>query len=223
MDREVFFDSDSGSAILSNSLLNPYGAIGLRGNPFVAEGGRGVPKELWVDRGWSKAPVAKGRQFVQVMGEKGFGKTSHLKHWRGQTGGPYCYYPPGLGRLRFPAIAPITYWDEADRIPLPWLFLALAWSRVVGNTVVVGTHRDLRSVAVPLGFKVAHIDLPPLDAEMLMKWAAHRIQAARLPGAQCSLALSQEQAGAIAQQSQGSWRTAGTYLHIWAADAASTP
>ena len=116
-------------AMLNPNLdLNPYLTLGLQRNPFVAEAEPGVSVELWFDRGWSNPPASRAKQLLQVMGPMGAGKTSHLKHWQTQTGGSYCPYPLGWGRLKLPAVEPIVYWDEANRIPTPFLIVAFVWA-----------------------------------------------------------------------------------------------
>ncbi len=106
---------------------------------------------LWIDRGWSAPPQPGAKQLIQIIGVKGAGKTSHLKHWQAQTGGPYCYYPPGWDRVKLPVVSPIAgpihqriaYWDEADRIPTPVLVAALLTAAQTSHTIIVGTHKDL--------------------------------------------------------------------------------
>ena len=204
-----------------NLPSNPYLALGLQRNPFFAEDDPSVPEILWVDRGWSQAPPCQSRQLIQVMGDKGFGKTSHLKRWQSQTGGPYCYYPPGLGRLKLPPVAKIAYWDEADRIPLPFLVASLLRAAHTRATIVIGTHRDLGNIAGLMGLSVRSIDLPPLDVETLLLWTSRSIAAVRLPQASCYLQLSPKKAREVVSIANGSWRDAADYLHIWAAEVAN--
>ncbi len=180
----------------------------------------GVPAQLWIDRGWSSPPPLQAKQLVQVMGVKGAGKTSHLKHWQAETGGSYCYYPPGWGRVKVPTVEKIAYWDEANRIPLPFLIVALARAALTHATIVAGTHRDLGRVARLLGLRVQTIHLPPLDAEALIVWTKCRIEAVRLPHRDCCLILSRERAQEIVGLAGNSWRDAADRLHIWAAETA---
>lgn len=158
---------------------------------------------------------------VQLLGEKGAGKTSHLLHWRAQADGPYRYYPPDLRRWRFPPLAPIVYWDEADRIPRLWLLLALALAACQRATVIVGTHRDLSTPARRVGLAVQTVELPALTVAEVQTWAALRVAAvcltADVPPCLC---LSDTEAAAVVAQAGGSWRAAGVLLHIWAAQVA---
>lgn len=197
--------------------LTPYAALGLSRNPFAVLDGSSGEQTIWLDRGYSIAPSPGGKCLVQFLGDKGFGKTSHLHHWRSQTGGDYGYYPPGWGRWQLPPGGAIAYWDEADRIPLILLWWGLWWGAIANSTIVVGTHRDLRHWAKLFGFTVLTIALPPLDAPSLQTWANATITAAQLPNHLCTLSLSLTEAQAIASQAKGSWRSAQDYLHIWAA------
>ncbi|MEO1094021.1 MAG: hypothetical protein AAFX01_03875 [Cyanobacteria bacterium J06638_28] len=199
-----------------NFALNPYLALGLHSNPF-ALGEQAMSQSLWIDRGWSQAPIPAAQQLVQVLGGKGFGKTAHLSHWRSQTGGPYIYYPPGWGRFKVPPVQKIAYWDEADRIPSPLLLEAFSRAARTQATVVAGTHTDLSPFAKLAGLAVQTIRLPPLEAAMLRVWVDRQIQAVRVPASSCYLALSAETAREIAAIAQGSWRAAADELHIWAA------
>ena len=196
--------------------LNPYLALGWHANPF-ALGEPVMAPSLWIDRGWSQAPVPAAQQLVQVLGNKGFGKTAHLRHWQAQTGGVYAYYPPGWGRFKVPPVQTIAYWDEADRIPAPLLLAALGRAARTRATLVVGTHTDLSRLAKFSGLAVQTIRLPPLEAAMLRVWAERQIQAVRLPTVPCGVELSSATAHEITAIAQGSWRAAADELHIWAA------
>lgn len=205
-----------------SGALNPYRSLGLQRNPFIAEDEPGVDPALWIDRGWSVAPPIRAKRFLQVIGVRGAGKTSHLLHWQAQTGGAYCHYPPGLGRCKLPPVGAIAYWDEADRIP-PLLFrLALVWASHTHATIVAGTHADLGAIARSTGFTVETLHLPPFDAKTLLAWATRRIQAVQLPDTVASLVLTEEQAAHIVAIAQGSWCEAADHLHIWAAAAAQS-
>ncbi|NEQ99505.1 MAG: hypothetical protein F6K30_22845 [Cyanothece sp. SIO2G6] len=88
--------------------LNPYLSLGLERNPFANCAEPNGSDRFWLDRGWSDAPKIRAKQVVQIIAPQGFGKTSHLQHWRSQTSGPHCYYPPGLERFKLPPIGPIN-------------------------------------------------------------------------------------------------------------------
>jgi hypothetical protein len=210
------------------SVANPYLPLGLQRNPFVLESSTPLPDNLWIDRGWSAAPAAQAQSFIQLIGVKGAGKTSHLKHWQAQTGGPYCHYPPGWTRFKMPPIGwqtpllpnEILYWDEADRIPFLYLLTALRMAAHRHRTVVVGTHVDLGWIARWAGMTVTTIAIAPFTPQLLLAWAYQRIEAVRLPNQSCGLQLSDLDAQEIAIAAQGSWREAADELHIWAAQQA---
>ncbi len=218
----------SHASTIHNSL-NPYLNLGLLRNPFVLESAVALPDTLWIDRGWSTAIAPQAKSLIQFIGVKGAGKTSHLKHWQAQTGGPYCHYPPGWHRFKLPPLgwqnplAPgeMLYWDEADRIPFSYLLVALMIAAHHRRTIVMGTHVDLGWMARLVGLRVRTIAIAPFTPQMLLAWAYQRIESARLPGQACRLQLSELEAKRIAIAAQGSWREAADELHIWAAGAAS--
>lgn len=206
---------------MADYLLNPYVALGLQRNPFILESSATITPSLWIDRGYSSPPLPKAKQFVQLVGVKGAGKTSHLKYWQARTGGEYCYYPPDRGRFKMPATGPIAYWDEADRIPLPYLLMALAGAARCGSTVVVGTHADLSLAARMTGLLTKTIYIEPFDELLLLNWANRRIEAVRIPDAICRLRLDMATAKEIVATVDGSWREAADQLHVWAAGRAN--
>ncbi|MEB3173722.1 MAG: hypothetical protein VKN60_00805 [Cyanobacteriota bacterium] len=205
------------------SGLDPYHALGLRRNPFYAPSSLQIPPERWLDWGYSQAPAPGQRQFVQILGVKGAGKTSHLLHWRAQTGGAYFYQPPWDWRERPPTSSPegrlIVYWDEANRIPLPTLLWSLGRAYRYSLTVVVATHWNLAPWAQMMGFPVQTRRLGRLTPELLQAWISRQLQAelifSDLPAP--DLELTPEMLAEIAAQSQGSWRQAASFLHRWTA------
>lgn len=196
-------------------VADAYALLGLARNPFVAEQEPGVARELWLDRGLPDPPAAPPRSFVQVIGEKGAGKTSHLCRWRHSDPGPYRHVEPGIRRFRpLPAAAPLCYWDEADRVPEPLLRAALRSVARRGGAVRCGTHRDLAEHAVREGFAVVTYLLPPLDPGALHAWVARRVAAVALPDRDPAWELAPARAAAIAAASGASWRDAATALHV---------
>lgn len=202
--------------------IDPYQQLGLRCNPFIAEQIPGVAADLWLDRGFSQAPSPGTQTLVQLIGDKGAGKTSHLLHWQQQTGGSYAYYPPGWGRWKIPPVEAIAYWDEADRIPMPLLLRSLANATRRQATIVVGTHVDLSWAAHWTGLKVQTIEFPIITLEEIRSWANRRIAAVQLPDVpSVELSLDTEILEEILAQSNNSWRTIATHLHIWVAKIAN--
>lgn len=185
---------------MSDMNGDQYHACGLERNPFTTN-----REAVWLDRGWSE-PVLGG--FVQIIGDKGFGKTSHLEHWRSHSPGRYRHVPPGWRRwLALPVRGEVVYWDEADRVPVLVLSLALVVCR--GKTVVVGTHRDLSDTASRWGYRVTTIELAaPTEAEK-QQWALAQIDSVARTGH----VLDSVPEG----QPTESWRDVGDRLHIWAA------
>lgn len=220
----------SGFRLTDTPSYDPYPQAGLRYNPFIVDdtvregesrldyqhGWQGVQAHLWLERGYSQAPQANGKQLVQLIGVKGAGKSSHLKHWCKQTGGSYRYYPPDWQRFSMPPLEPICYWDEADRIPKPLLYWAFSRAACKGYTVCVGTHVDLTPPARLLGLKVKTIHLHSVSAEDIRQWVALRLQAAELEQGH-KLLFTQGHFESIAQAAQGSWRSVAKELHVWVA------
>ncbi|MEM1169872.1 MAG: hypothetical protein AAGJ08_12540 [Cyanobacteria bacterium P01_H01_bin.35] len=101
--------------------FDPYERLGLRCNPFLAEQTPGVTDDLWIDRGFSQPPLPRKRSLIQLIGQPGAGKTSHLMHWHKQTRGSYISYSPSCERWQIPPVEAIAYWDEADPIPIPYI------------------------------------------------------------------------------------------------------
>lgn len=207
---------------------SPYAALGLRFNPFVADPAPGVAGELWVDRPAPAPPRPGGRRVVQLLGEKGAGKTALLLRWRAERPGPYRYVPPsrprvpGLMRFAPLPVAPLCYWDEADRVPAALLRGGLRRAAREGATVAVGTHRDLSPEAAAAGLPVETHRFPPLTPAALRAWCEPRIAAAAgsgpRPGAACVVPdkILQE----VCDAAGSSLREASVILHVWTARAA---
>lgn len=198
-------------------MADPYHRAGLRLNPFAQDA---LPPDapVWVERGLPAPPEPGVGLLRQVIGVKGAGKTSTLRRWQAVAAGPWCYLPPGRGRLRLLPVAPLVYWDEADRA-LPVLrrrALRLAARR--GATVVAGTHLDLAGEAAAAGLPVQTVTLAPITPGELTRWASARFAAAALdPNPDPSWTLPAEVAAELAARSGASWRAAGDLLHAWVA------
>lgn len=221
----------TGFRVEDSPTSDPYLALNLKHNPFIAEEiparierWQGIAEHLWLERGFTQAPLPGQGQLVQLLGVKGAGKSSHLLKWRGVHPGPFLHYPPTLERFRFPPLAPVCYWDEADRIPALFLGVALRNAARAQHTVCVGTHRDLSTEAKRAGLRVQTLELEGFGGALLLEWAGRRIRAATLEGQvsplELSFELSAEQAENLARGCGGSWREVGKELHIWAAEQA---
>ena len=143
--------------------IDLYEAAGLRMNPFATSVDPALDDRLFVDRGLVDPPSPGSTTLVQLIGHKGAGKTTQLMAWRTDAPGPYHYVPPRPYRSRWarPPVAPLVYADEVDRMPRLlrwWWFRQL---RRATATAVVGTHRDLTSIASRAGLQVITY---PLDA-----------------------------------------------------------
>lgn len=195
-------------------MTDPYLRAGLARNPFVLDPDPGVAPDLWISRGFDTPSPRPGRA-VQFLGAEGAGKTSHLLRIRAAHPGPYRHIEPDRTRWLPPPVAPAAYWDEADRIPSPILWIALRRARRAGAGLVLGTHRDLSRPLAAAGWTVETIAFEPLTAAEVSVWAARRIHAAA-EGAP-RIALPPEAAAAVARDSGASLRTAGDLLHVWAA------
>jgi hypothetical protein len=158
-----------------------------------------------------------------VIGDKGAGKTSHLLHWQKQTGGGYTYYPFEIQqRWQFPALGPIAYWDEVDRMPVPLLLTGLAIAKRQRSTIVAGTHECLKWATKLVGFRTQTIVLPQLTPKELLQWSQKKIGAVQLSDTTNNpLTLTPEHALSIVQQSDTSWRHAAALLHVWVAQMAN--
>ncbi len=160
-------------------MIDRYHEVGLRRNPFVATPRTGIDHELFVPRGLPDPPAAGARALVQVIGDQGAGKTTHVQHWRRRRPGPYHYIPrlPYRDRWIDAPVEPLVYGDEIDRMPRP---LRRRWFRDLGAieaTVVIGTHRDLTRLGRRFGLEVTTHHLPPLDRETLTRIIDRRLDA----------------------------------------------
>lgn len=195
-------------------MNDPYRAAGLLRNPFVIDGEL-VADEVWLDRGFSDALLSP-RCVVQFVGEKGAGKTSHLRRWQAQLGGPYRHIAPGRDRYRPPpGKGRAVFWDEADRIPRPILSSYLALVALRRSMVVIGTHRDLSEPAERAGLAVRTMILQAITNEDVEEWANLRISAASLDEER-----ARETLGPVPRLEATpvlSWRDIGDELHSWAA------
>jgi hypothetical protein len=200
-------------------MANPYHLFGLQRNPFVIEQSPGVSENLWVERSLScQTPKAKNTTFVQVIGDKGAGKTSLMIHWQRMIPGPYFYVPRTYHRFfLLPPLKDIVYWDEVDRMPLWTFLLYLTIAKIKGYTIVCGTHKNLTTWAKLWRFQVYDVSFPPLDVEIVYKWAWMRIMHASITDAPPSLPLSKKIVAELLKKSGNCWRRVGDELHKWTA------
>ncbi len=187
---------------------DPYLAVGLARNPFVAEQQPGVDDAVFLDVGCPDPPAAG---VVELVGCRGAGKTTHLVRWSTQLEGRYHHVEVGPGRLRPLPVARVAAWDEVDRVPGPLLRLSVARARRQGSLLLLGSHR-----ATGLA-DVTHV-MPTPTAAGVRRFFDRRVAAVTLPGQdRPPLALSAQDAARIARQADGSWRDVGSALHVWTA------
>lgn len=196
-------------------MSDPYRLAGLERNPFVAEATPGVAGAHWIERGFPDPPQWRAGHLVQLIGEKGAGKTSHMLRWSEQTPGPYTHIEPGLGRLEWLPTGRVVYWDEADRALL--IRVALRHQRRIGGMTIVGVHRSVEAAALAAGLTVETYELPPLTTDDVRRFAAARIVAR---GAQFA-SWAHLPFASIARESAGSLRRAGELLHVALAESVS--
>lgn len=193
-----------------------YADLRLTANPFVAEQTPGVPEHLYIER--EVDPPSPGdRRMIQVTGPRGSGKTTLLLHWQRLQPGPYVHIAPGRRRWRAVPIAPIAYWDEADRIPRMIFRRALTAAAQAGSTIVIATHADRSLLGRRAGMTVQPVRLPAPTGPAVQVWAARRIAAAAQPGRVPAIAVDPALAEFVATDCDGSWRVVGDRLHSWAA------
>ncbi|HUG83009.1 MAG TPA: hypothetical protein VMM13_00510 [Euzebya sp.] len=192
--------------------MDNYEALGLTGNPFVAEATPGVSEGLFIDVGLPSLP----RQgVVELVGCKGAGKTTNLLRWCRLAGGRYFYVRPGLARIVPPPVAQVAVWDEVDRLPRMVLRSRLSAARRAGALVLLGTH-------VPTGMADVSHELPAPDTHLVTAFFRRRVAAAAISGRTPILALDPHTAEDVAATSNGCWWTVGTHLHIHTAQAAAS-
>lgn len=164
------------------SFIDRYHMAGLERNPFAAPQSTDQPPASFVSRGLRNPPPPGAKALVQVIGRSGYGKTTHVQHWRAQTPGPYHYIPrrPYVERWHEPPLADIVYGDEIDRMPAT---LRRRWFHQLGeaeSTVVIGTHLDLTRVATRAGLKVITHHLGRADRVVLEQMIDLRLESVAL-------------------------------------------
>jgi hypothetical protein len=110
---------------------------------------------------------------VQVMGDAGRGKTTHLLAWRAAIpGSGYEYVPEGSDRLCTSPLPPTFFADEAQRLcrrDIDRLFTSV-------DRLVIASHVDLSCFAQR---PVRTVVLRGIDVDRLEAIVSRRIQAAR--------------------------------------------
>jgi hypothetical protein len=200
-------------------ILDRYHEVGLIGNPFsvhLHDADEDVIEDDWfVDRGIPDPPGPGRATLVQVIGEPGAGKSTHLAHWRRRRTGPYHYVPrrPYAARWRRPPVAPLAYADEVDRMPVP---LRRWWFGRLGRcaaTVVIGTHRDLSRLGERVDLTVRTHHLVSANAKELAEVINRRLEASTLPDRRPLVSFTDEDVRAVLEASGGNLRIADGLCH----------
>ncbi len=160
---------------VSTSLKLPYEHLNLRRNPFGE-----LSLEEWATLAVVDVDAAVNRlqqpcHAVQFVGEKGYGKTTHLLAIRSRfPDAGYVHIPEGQ-RAAVPAGTPVIV-DEAQRLTW-WQRLTTFRARV---PLVLGTHRDFTRELLRSGRTVETIRVEnATNAERLQQLLNARIEKSR--------------------------------------------
>lgn len=159
-------------------MQSPYSAYNLHRNPF-GELTRAERAELAVVEEldeWVSA-LSEERTAIQLVGECGFGKTTHLLALeRRLCSAKYVYYPETGPRPALPCKRPVLV-DEADRMGWRQHFRLLRG----GGPIVIGTHVDYAWRLRIAGFHVLNVNVAtPKKASVIAKILNRRVEASRL-------------------------------------------
>jgi hypothetical protein len=193
--------------------LRTYNHHGLKRNPFVFLDLPGVNKEFFLERNYPKIDIQRKKQFIQILGEKGFGKTTYLLHVEKNSTATYKYIPDGLRRICLLPIARYVLLDEIDRYPKIMLVFYMFIYRLIGTNIVIGTHADLSHISKLFGFETVCFEFEELSLEFLKAWMVKRLikeQEGAEPPMPCDKTLLD-----ILEKSNNSLREATILLHIW--------
>lgn len=212
--------SEKPADLVGGPFVDRYRSVGLQSNPFSATDSDDPHEPAtgpwFVDRGLAPPPPPGSAAVVQVIGDQGMGKSTHLAEWRRLQPGPLHYISrrPYGERWRTPPVATLVYGDEIDRMPVP---LRRRWFRGLadaGATVVVGTHCDLSAVARRAGFDIVHTHrLRPVSRSELAVVLDRRLQSATFAERALSVAFTDDDVDAIHSESGGNLRSADSLAH----------
>ena len=177
---------------------------------------------VFVDRNLPVPPPPGLMTLVQVIGDRGLGKSTQLEHWRSSAPGPYHYIVrnPYRSRWQKPPVANLVYGDEIDRMPSPrrlrW-FQGLAFARA---TVVIGTHTDLGRQARLVGFDVLTHHLVGFDQPALHGFLERRL--AEVAIGRDHIRFTRQQSAEIHERTGGRPRAVEVEAHRVLADMVMT-
>ncbi len=193
-----------------------YLQAGLKSNPFIAAPMTGPPSETFVSRGLPDPPTSGENTLIQVIGEQGYGKSTHIHYWRSLQDGPYHYIPKRPYRQRWvqPPVEAVTYGDEIDRMPKP---LRLRWFQRLSKlnaTLIIGTHKDLEPIARKAGFTtVTTHHLEPMNKETFSQVVQRRLDFSSAQNGQPVFTFSETDLDYIFSESGGVPREADAVCH----------
>lgn len=196
-------------------IVDRYHQHGLESNPFAASPGPQRASSVFVDRGLSDPPPPGSSTLVQVIGHRGYGKSTQVFAWQSKAPGPYHYVPryPYRARWESPPVETLVYGDEIDRMPS---VLRRRWFRQlarVGATVVIGTHVDLAARARRAGLHVVTHRFGPADLATVSALLVGRVSQARVANSAQPFQLTDDDIRAVHDASHGSLRTAEVLAH----------
>lgn len=198
-----------------------YREVGLAGNPFVARAAdddtisESTVDQWFVDRGIPPPPPPGARTLVQLIGDQGLGKSTHLAYWRRLQPGPYHYIPrtPYKARWHRPPVEPLVYGDEIDRMPRALRRRWFADLGRLGATAAIGTHRDLERLGRRFGFEVRTHHLEPANRSELADVLDRRLQASTVEGHTLRFTFTHGELDEILAASAGNLRMADGICH----------
>ncbi|MCA8922357.1 MAG: hypothetical protein KDD82_11145 [Planctomycetes bacterium] len=154
----------------------PFERLNLRRNPFGELRLEERPALAVIDPGPLLAHLEPERAALQLLGDKGRGKTTHLLTLRSVRPAPYVHLPEDGPLPAVPLDAPLLYLDESQR--LPWRVRRRLF-RGEGR-LVLGTHEDHTRALERAGRPVVTMHAGAgLDLARLTEIVSRRIEAAR--------------------------------------------
>lgn len=193
--------------------MRTYNNHNLIRNPFVFLDRPGVDEDLYIERNCPVVDKDKKAQFIQILGDKGFGKTTYLLHLQETKKANYKYIPEGLRRFCLLPISNYVLIDEVDRYPKILLFFYMLIYRFLGTNIVVGTHEDLSLIAKCLRFNFIPFEFSKLNLTFFKGWIDKRLDKNQLDGR--PPVPNDEELMDILNKSNNSLREATYYLHVW--------
>ncbi len=151
--------------------------LGLTHNPF--ENQRSGERPDWVSVPAAvEAAVAQRPFAVEVIGEKGAGKSSILRALAARLGGQYCYLD-GLRRLEALVPEPSSVWclDEANNAPKGWVKEVGKAAQRAQASLLFGTHWSLKP-------QVPWLRTLHLAEHAAPDWVERRVASAQVAGRQ---------------------------------------